>query len=77
MGWTPPSKFTVLITFLLMVFGMFLLVDLFFLVPDELLVHIDISIGDFTKYEVWAIIAMVVLFLSWFLFYLGVRLSGL
>ncbi|MFX1425036.1 MAG: hypothetical protein ACFFBE_01185 [Promethearchaeota archaeon] len=79
MGWTPPSKFTVLITFLLMVFGLFICIDLFFLFPDgnELLVQIDISMGDFTQYEVWAIIAMVVVFLSWFIFYLGVRLSGL
>jgi len=78
MGWTPPSKFTVILTFLLLVFGIFILVDLIFLSPDdEILVGIDLSIGDFTQYEVWGIIAIIILFLSWFIFYLGVRLSGL
>jgi len=78
MGWTPPSKFTVILTFLLLVFGIFILVDLIFLAPDdEILVGIDLSMGDFTQYEVWGIIAIIILFLSWFIFYLGVRLSGL
>lgn len=79
MGWTPPSKFTVLITFLLMAFGLFVLFDIFFLFPggNELLLQLDLSMGDFTNRQVWGAIAMAILALSWILFYLGVRLSGL
>ena len=79
MGWTPPSKFIVLITCLLMLFGLFILFDIMFLLPEgnELLLQFDLSMGDFSNEQVWGIIAMVVLFLSWFIFYLGVRLSGL
>jgi hypothetical protein len=79
MGWTPPSKFTVLIAFLLMAFGIFILIDFFFLLPDgnEILVQIDISMGDWNQYQVWGLIAIIVEFLSWAVFYLGVRLSGL
>ncbi|MFX1375905.1 MAG: hypothetical protein ACFFA0_08855 [Promethearchaeota archaeon] len=77
MGWTPPSKLTVFITFLLMAFGLFIIIDLVYLGPDWILVDTDISIGDFDRYETWALIAIIVLFLSWFIFYLGVKLSGL
>jgi len=75
MGWTPPSKFTVIITFLLLAFGLFVLVDLIFLAPDNILP--DFTLGDFNELETWTLIAIIVLFLSWFIFYLGVRLSGL
>ena len=72
MGWTPPTKITVIITCLLMVFGLFLIIDLIFLGPDWVLVDTDIAIGDFTRFETWALIAIIVLFLSWFIFFLGV-----
>ena len=78
MGWTPPTKFTVFISFLLSAFGLFIVVDLIFLGPDDyVIVQIDVKIGDFTQYETWGLIAIIVLFLSWFIFYLGVRLAGL
>jgi len=77
MGWTPPTKFTVFIFFLLMAFGLFIVVDLVFMAPDFIIVQIELIIGDFTQYETWGLIAIIVLFLSWFIFYLGVRLAGL
>jgi len=77
MGWTPPTKFTVFISFLLMAFGLFIVVDLVFMAPDFIIIHIELIIGDFTQFETWGLIAIIVLFLSWFIFYLGVRLTGL
>ncbi|MFW9876976.1 MAG: hypothetical protein ACFFG0_28105 [Candidatus Thorarchaeota archaeon] len=79
MGWTPPSKFTVIITFLLLAFGIFILVDILFLLPEgnELLVYIDFTFGDYDQYQTWGLIALIILFLSWFIFYLGLKLSGL
>lgn len=79
MGWTPPSKFTVAVAFLLCIFAIFILVDLGFLMPegDSILIDTDFKIGDFDVYETWMLIAIVVIFLSWFIFFLGVRLTGL
>ena len=77
MGWTPPTKFTVLIAFLLMAFGVYIIIDLIFLNVDGLLIDTDFTIGDFNVSETWSMIAIIVVFLSWFIFFLGVKLSGL
>ncbi|MFX1316237.1 MAG: hypothetical protein ACFE9T_10260 [Promethearchaeota archaeon] len=79
MAWTPPSKFTVIISFLICAFGIFILYDLAFFYPEfeGILYEWDFKIGDFNVYETWMLIAMVVLFLAWFLMFLGVRLKGL
>ena len=74
MAWTPPSKPTVVITFLLLAAGIFLLVELFF-APLNILP--DIAIAPFNKDQTWGIIAMGAVFLSWFLFYLGVIMKGM
>jgi len=78
-AWTPPTKFTVIISFLICVFGIYILVDLGFLLPEgeSILIDTDFKIGDFSVYETWMFIAIVVLFLAWFLMFLGVRLTGL
>ncbi|MFX1344298.1 MAG: hypothetical protein ACFFBC_02210 [Promethearchaeota archaeon] len=78
MGWTPPSKFTVILTFLLMVFGLFIIVDILYFLPEgnEILVQIDLKFGELTNVQIWGLIAIIILFLSWFIFYLGVKLSG-
>jgi hypothetical protein len=79
MGWTPPSKFTVMVSFLLCAFAIFILYDWTFLAPDGngILIETDLEFGDFDVFQSWMIIAMVVVFLSWFLMFLGVRLTGL
>ena len=82
MAWTPPTKFTVIISFLLCVIGIFILYDLGFILPsgninESILVDTDFKIGDLSVYETWMLIAIVVLFLAWFLMFLGVRLTGL
>ncbi|MHA2287179.1 MAG: hypothetical protein ACXABG_00205 [Promethearchaeota archaeon] len=74
MAWTPPSKLIVTLTFILMAAGIFLLVELFFAPLGILPV---IALGPFNPTETWGIIAMVVLFFSWFLFYLGVIMKGM
>ncbi len=75
MGWTPPSKFIVIITFLLWIFGLFVLIDQVFLAPDSLLP--EFSLGTFESSETWILFAMIAFFLVWFLLFLGVRLKGI
>jgi len=58
-----------------MVFGIFIIVDQIFLVPDNILPEFELL--DFTSEEFWMLIALIVFFLSWFLFFLGVKLKGL
>ncbi|MFW9828455.1 MAG: hypothetical protein ACFFEY_12765 [Candidatus Thorarchaeota archaeon] len=72
MGWTPPSKFTVVLTFLLMVFGIFILLDqsTYFWAP----LLPSFLIGT---YSGWFIIALILFFLTWFIFFMGVKLTGL
>lgn len=79
MAWTPPSKFTVMISFLICVFGIFILYDLAFLLPegDSILLETDFKIGDWDIVQTWMFIAIVVLFFAWFLMFLGVRLKGI
>ncbi|MFX0023597.1 MAG: hypothetical protein ACFE9S_14820 [Candidatus Hermodarchaeota archaeon] len=72
MGWTPPSKFTVVLTFLLMVFGIFILLDQLLGAWTPLLPALN-----FAGYDGWLIIALILFFLTWFLFFMGVKLSGL
>ncbi|MBY8991531.1 MAG: hypothetical protein KGD58_12310 [Candidatus Lokiarchaeota archaeon] len=77
MGWTPPTKITVIIAFLLMAFGVYIIIDLVFLNVDGLLIDTDFTIGDFSLLETWMLIAVIVIFLSWFIFFLGVKLAGM
>ncbi len=72
MGWTPPTKFTVILTFLLMVFGIFILLDLSNLIWPGFLPNFEIA-----AIPGWFIISLIVFFLSWFLLFLGVKLKGL
>ena len=72
MGWTPPSKAIVSITAVTMVFAIFILLDMHGLIWDSFLPEITVE-----TYNVWLVIALVLVFLTWFLFYLGVRLSGI
>jgi hypothetical protein len=74
MSWTPPSKFTVILSFLLLVGGFYILIELFFNLTGVLPV---IGFAGFTNTESWAIIALAIIFFSWILFYLGVQLKGL
>ncbi|MFX1390431.1 MAG: hypothetical protein ACFE9Z_10240 [Promethearchaeota archaeon] len=72
MAWTPPSKFTVFLTCILMLFGIFILLDMSLLIWGSILPYFAIGTENG-----WIIIALIVLFLSWFLFFLGVKMKGL
>jgi hypothetical protein len=74
MAWTPPSKITVIITFLLLAAGLFILIELFF---GLLGILPALNIGTFTSGQWWGIIGMTLVFLAWFLMFLGVRMKGL
>ncbi|MFX1366477.1 MAG: hypothetical protein ACFFCE_19670 [Promethearchaeota archaeon] len=76
MAWTPPSKLTVVITFLLMAFGIFILLDMSVIFWKDLILP-TIHIFDLSNFQSWLLIAMILLFLAWFLFFLGVKLKGI
>ncbi len=71
MAWTPPTKFAVILTFLFMVFGLFIFMDLHMGIWDTILPTIDLF-----GFNVWDLIILILFFLTWFLFYLGVKLKG-
>lgn len=72
MGWTPPTKFVVILTFLFMVLGIFIFMDIVMDIWDPFLPTFDLF-----GYNGWFIIALILFFLTWFFFYLGVKLKGL
>jgi hypothetical protein len=74
MAWTPPTKFTVIFSFLLLVIGLYILIELFFSLAGILPV---LALGPFNSLETWGIIGMGLVFLAWFFMFLGVRLKGL
>ncbi len=74
MAWTPPTKFTVIFSFLLLAGGLFILIELFFSLTGILPV---LALGTFNSTETWGIIGMGLVFLAWFLMLLGVRVKGL
>ncbi|MFX1500116.1 MAG: hypothetical protein ACFFDH_04030 [Promethearchaeota archaeon] len=75
MAWTPPSKFAVVITFLLMAFGIFILLDMSVIFWKDLILP-TIHIFDLSNFQSWLLIAMIIFFLAWFLFFLAVKLKG-
>ncbi len=73
MGWTPPSKGMVIVTFFTMIIGIFILLDSAGIWPS-LLASIPLTIGTF---DGWLIIAVILVFLTWFLFFLAVKMKGI
>ena len=71
MAWTPPTKFAVILTFLFMVFGLFIFMDLYMGIWDSILPSFDLF-----GYNAWLLIGLILFFLSWFFFFLGVKLKG-
>jgi hypothetical protein len=71
-GWTPPSKFIVILTFFTMVLGIFILLDNSGYFWTGLLPAFPIG-----TFDGWFVIALILVFLTWFLFFLGVKLSGI
>ena len=75
MAWTPPSKFTVFLSFLILVGGLFLLIVLIFGIPGITLPAFNL--GTLSSTETWGLIGIIIVFFSWLLFLLGVRLKGM
>lgn len=71
MGWTPPSKFVVILTFLFMAFGIFIFLDVNGTFWTSLLPTFDLF-----GYNAWFLIGLLLFFLTWFFFFLGVKLKG-
>ncbi len=76
MAWTPPSKFIVVITCLLWLFGLFIILDQGVLFWSDTLLP-TFTLFDFSPFQTWLLIAFIVLFLSWFLFFLAIKFKGL
>ncbi len=74
MAWTPPTKITVIISFLVLAGGLFVLSELLLGYTNVLPA---LALGAFSSAEVWGMIAMVLVFLAWFLMFLGVKMKGL
>ncbi|NHJ21009.1 MAG: hypothetical protein EAX91_08710 [Candidatus Lokiarchaeota archaeon] len=77
MAWTPPSKFIVFLTFILMAFGVFIILDqstIFW--SGNILPSMNI-ISGLSSPQFWLLAAVILFFLTWFLFFLAVKLKGL
>lgn len=72
MGWTPPSKFIVIVTCFTMIFGVIIFMDLNMGLWPTILPVIDLA-----GYNLWVIIGLILFVLTWLLFFLGVKLSGI
>lgn len=71
MAWTPPTKFAVILTFLFMVFGLFIFMDLYMGIWVSILPPFDLF-----EFDAWLLIGLILFFLTWFFFFLGVKLKG-
>ena len=74
MAWTPPTKWTVIFSFFVLSGGLFVLTELLLEYTSVLPI---LALGTFSSNETWGIIGMGLVFLAWFLMFLGVRLKGL
>lgn len=77
MGWTPPSKFTVFLTFILTAFGIFIILDQSVALWTGTLLPSMYVIPGLSSFQFWLIVAAIVVFLAWFLFFLGVKFKGM
>ncbi len=73
MAWTPPTKFTVMFSFLCLAVGLLILIEHLF----SLGILPPLIFGTFTSDQWWGIFGMALVFLAWFLMFLGVRVKGL
>jgi hypothetical protein len=79
MAWTPPTKITVIFSFIFVVLGLILLIELIwgpmgFYSSLPLLTFAEPTLSS---KDVWYIIGLFLMFFAWFLLLLGVRIKGL
>jgi len=75
MGWSPPTKVTVILALLCLIGGLFIFIEFFFSVFGGILP--PLALGPFTSDQTWGIIGMALVFFAWFLMYLGVQITGM
>jgi len=76
MGYSPPKKITVVLSFLLLALGFLLVISIFW-IPEIWNVLQTITIPGLSAIELWVIIALVLIFLSWLLFFIGINYRGI
>ncbi|TFF85677.1 MAG: hypothetical protein EU518_00710 [Promethearchaeota archaeon] len=76
MGYSPPKKITVVVSFLLLALGFLLVISIFW-IDDIWNVLQTITIPGLSSTELWVIIALVLIFLSWLLFFIGINYRGI
>ncbi len=74
MAWTPLVKFTVILSFLLLAGGFYVLADLFFVSPGLLP---TLALGTLKHTETWGVIGTGLMFFAWWLMFLGLKLESL
>jgi hypothetical protein len=74
MAWTPITKFTVILSSFLFAGGFYVLTNLFFVTPDLLT---PLALGTYNHTETWGIIGTILMFLAWWLMFLGLKLESL
>jgi hypothetical protein len=74
MAWTPLTKGIVILSILAIAGGLYVLTGLFFGLTGVLP---PLALGIFNHTESWGIIGTVLLFLAWFLMFLGLKLEDL
>jgi len=74
MAWTPITKFTVILSSFLFVGGFYILTNLFLVAPDLLP---TIALGTYSHTESWGIIGTILMFIAWWLMFLGLKLESL
>lgn len=79
MAWTPPKKSTWILSFILMILGLVLFIEVYFQVMGlySNFPALTFFAPTLSSDEVWVIIALFLIFLAWFLMVIGVRLKGI
>ncbi|MHA1192524.1 MAG: hypothetical protein ACTSP9_09530 [Promethearchaeota archaeon] len=78
MAWTPPKKMTVILSFIFVVLGLILLIELTWRVMNfySILPALAFFEPTLNSDEVWLIIGLFCMFFAWLLMVLGVRIKG-
>ena len=78
MAWTPPKKMTVILSFIFVVLGLILLIELTWGVMGfySILPALTFFEPTLNSGEVWFIIGLFCMFFAWLLLVLGVRVKG-
>ncbi|MBD3193510.1 MAG: hypothetical protein GF317_00530 [Candidatus Lokiarchaeota archaeon] len=77
MGYSPPKKITVIISFILLAFGLFFTIAPVFLATEFYSIFPPINVGTFSSFEMYLLIGVILVFCSWLLLIIGVNARGI